>query len=89
MVLHLEAGYCESGADCFDVNEAARACYQSKHYTSDDRDFSFECPACSSRFRFMSALLQHAESDTCDEHLGRNRALGKFLHYLPRHIRNL
>lgn len=89
MVLHLEAGSCESGVNEDFVDEVAFACYQSDRYTSNDPDFDFRCPTCDTLFLFMSGLLQHTESDTCDEHLGRNTALGKFLHYLRLRLRGL
>ncbi|CZR49948.1 uncharacterized protein FPRO_16152 [Fusarium proliferatum ET1] len=90
MVLHPEAGYCQSGADEDYVTECALECYQSGQYTSDDPAFDFQCPACGTPFSLMSALLQHAESVvTCDEHLERNMSLGKFLHYLRMCMRKL
>lgn len=69
MVLHLEAGGCTSGADCDDVTTVAFDCYRSSEYTTDndDDDYDFQCPTCGARFAFMSSLLQHAESDRCDE----------------------
>ena len=89
MVLHLEAASCESGADEDFVAEVAFACYQSDRYVSKNPDFDFQCPTCDTLFSFMSGLLQHAESDACEEHLGRNTALGKFLHYLRLRLREL
>jgi hypothetical protein len=82
MVLHLERSTCASGSDEDYVTEVAFDCYQSGHYTSDDPDSRFQCPTCETPFRLISGLLQHAESDICDEHLGSNRALAAFLHYL-------
>ena len=83
MVLHLEAGSCESGADCEWIVEVALECYQSQWYTREDNpDFDFECPTCDTPFRYMSALLQHSESGACDGNSARNTPLGKFLHYL-------
>lgn len=83
MVLHLEAGTCASGVTVDDVTDIAFDCYQSKRYTSDHPNFNFKCPTCGTAFSFMSALLQHAESDYCDENLADEmRPLGKFLHYL-------
>jgi hypothetical protein len=87
VVLHLEVGSCESGADEDFVTEVAFECYQSSHYTSDNPSFRFQCPTCDTPFSSIGALLQHAESDTCDEHLGKNKALGKFLHYLDKRMR--
>jgi hypothetical protein len=83
MVLHLEAGTCESGADYDRVNDIAMACYQAKKYTCyDDPRFNFQCPTCCTPFRFMSALLQHVESENCSEVLSQPRPLAKFLHLL-------
>ncbi len=87
MVLHLEAGTCESGADRDRVDNIALRCYQSKKYSCEDSSgYYFECPTCSKPFTFMSALLQHVESDSCDERLGWPHPLGKFLHFLRSQI---
>ena len=87
MVLHLEAGTCDSGVDSDRVNEIACECYQSKKYTrNDDSGYDFECPTCSKPFTLMSGLLQHVESDNCDEELDRWQPLGKFLHFLRSQI---
>lgn len=83
MVLHLEAGTCESGADSGDIYVIAFDCHEADAYTCpDDPDFDFECPTCETAFSFMSALLQHVESDNCDETLGHGSPLAKFLRYL-------
>jgi hypothetical protein len=86
MVLHLEAGSCVSDIVADDVDDIARDCYQSRHYTSDDPVYDFCCPGCECPFSYMSGVLQHAESDACDVNLGKNTALGKFLHYLRQRI---
>jgi hypothetical protein len=39
MVLHLEAGTCESGADYDLVDAVVFDCYQSRKYTCNDSDF--------------------------------------------------
>ena len=83
MVLHLEAGTCESGADSTTIYEIAFDCHQADAYTCpDDLDFDFECPTCETAFTYMSALLQHVESDNCDETLAYKSPLAKFLRYL-------
>ena len=87
MVLHLEAGTCESGADRDRVDDIAFECYQSKKYTcKDNPDSYFECPTCSKPFIWMSGLLQHVESDNCDEELEWPQPLGKFLRFLRSQI---
>lgn len=83
MVLHLEAGTCESGADCDRVDDVAFDCYQSGKYTCDeDSEYDFQCPTCSTPFTYMSGLLQHAESTACNEQLKAGKSLDKFLHFL-------
>lgn len=63
MVLHLEARGCVSGADSRLVDNAAFNCLEGEYLGSDDPNSPFMCPRCTSTFRFMSGLLQHAESD--------------------------
>lgn len=83
MVLHLEAETCESGADNEYVTDIAFDCHQAGMYTCDDYpDFDFKCPTCDTPFIFMSAVLQHVESDCCDETLAHGRPLTKFLRFL-------
>lgn len=84
MVLHLQAGTCESGADEDFVYDVALGCRQSHRYTSSYSDYDFECPGCSTCVTSMGALLQHAESDACDEGLAHFTVLGQFLSYLRR-----
>lgn len=70
MVLHLEAGICESAVDSDRVREIALDCHDCILYThDDDPEFDFECPMCSIPFKYMSALLQHDECSpaTCRE----------------------
>lgn len=44
---------------------------------------AFKCPSCDERFRVLSALVQHVESDRCDEGLEEGTgSIGKMLHYL-------
>ncbi|KAI1419236.1 hypothetical protein F5Y12DRAFT_283356 [Xylaria sp. FL1777] len=56
MVLHLEAGSCSSGIDADAVDNIAFACYQSRHYTFDDRNFDFKCPGYELSFSFKWRL---------------------------------
>ncbi|KAH7308488.1 hypothetical protein B0I35DRAFT_442053 [Stachybotrys elegans] len=82
MVLHLEAGGCGSGVDEEDISDLAFECYQaSKYTTGDGSDYDFECPTCETPFAFISGLLQHVESDACEEELV-NGPLGRFLRFL-------
>ncbi|KAH6632475.1 hypothetical protein F5144DRAFT_252547 [Chaetomium tenue] len=87
MVLHLEAGTCDSGADSDRVTEIAFDCYQSGKYTCDDNpDFNFKCPTCDTPFAWISGLLQHVEGDSCTEELAKGRSLWKFLNFLQLQI---
>ncbi|KAL2810864.1 hypothetical protein BDW59DRAFT_66056 [Aspergillus cavernicola] len=81
MMLHLEAGTCHSGVDLDELNQLAFNCHQAQSYKSNNPDFDFECPSCQTPFLFMSGLLQHAESDCCEEELGSGDPLGIFLEF--------
>ena len=86
MVLHLEySGQCDSGSNLALVKRTARQCYAYKKYrnNSDNSDyFPFACPCCGEVFRYMSGLLQHAESERCEVEMGPGTPLGRFLRYL-------
>ncbi|KAM0513749.1 hypothetical protein ACHAPE_007575 [Trichoderma viride] len=85
MVLHLEQGTCSSGVNLIDVNDYARDCYTSDQYLDCDGDY--ECPTCHKYFKYMSGLLQHAESDNCNETLKRrNSPLAIFLRFLKARV---
>ena len=79
MMLHLEAGTCDSGVDMDEINQIAFDCRQSQSYKSNNLDFVFECPTCQTPFLFLSGLLQHAESGYCEEWLESGDPLGIFL----------
>ncbi|KAK4084861.1 transcriptional regulator family: C2H2 zinc finger [Purpureocillium lilacinum] len=64
MVLHLETGTCAGGASQGSVTRAALDAACSAEYTGENANF--ECPDCEKGFHLASALLQHAESDSCD-----------------------
>lgn len=78
-------GSSDSGTDRDRVNKIALECYQSGWYTSDeDAELDFACPTCDTLFPYISALLQHVESDVCEEDL--EGSLGKFIRYLRKQI---
>lgn len=79
MLLHLEAGTCNSGVGLDKINQLAIECYQAQRYKSSNANFRFKCPTCQTPFAFMSGILQHAESDCCKEDLGSESPLGRFL----------
>ncbi|KAL7785493.1 hypothetical protein V8C37DRAFT_419977 [Trichoderma ceciliae] len=85
MVLHLEVGNCPSAVGREDVDRIARLCHQAIRYIDGDGDYV--CPTCSKYFRFMSGLLQHAESDSCGESLRKKmRPLSVFLRFLETRV---
>lgn len=90
MMLHLEIGTCPSGVDWSDIDEYARECRQSRAYLGDDDDdddYMYKCPTCEKPFRFMSAVLQHAESEPCSEDLSRwSGPLAIFLRFLEARV---
>ena len=55
-----------------------------KHiYSPVHHPLVYKCPGCSSNFSVLSALVQHVESDSCDEGIDDGTgAIGKPLHYL-------
>ena len=55
-----------------------------RHTQSPVHDpLTFRCPGCDERFRALSGLLQHAESNRCNEGIySGTGSIGKLLHYL-------
>ena len=78
MVLHLETGTCESGVDCEFVAETARMSTNMAEYHSENEYYPLQCASCDEQFRFLSGLLQHVESDRCEEILGCSGGLDGF-----------
>ena len=64
MVLHLEAGTCQSGSDSDRVDRVgAESAFSQRN---SDNSYYFACPRCQREFRFMSGLLQHGFDSGCD-----------------------
>ena len=82
MVLHLEEGTCESQVEHEWVTETALECYASRFYTSNDPDYDFMCPDCETPFRYISGVLQHIESNSCEEDITEGKPLWRFLRFL-------
>ncbi|KAF2834540.1 hypothetical protein M501DRAFT_943909, partial [Patellaria atrata CBS 101060] len=75
MILHLEAGYCESGCTISDLNEVIADLSGGRYVMKDlisihpDPHLPFECPKCDREFRSYSGLMQHAEQTSCSRSL--------------------
>jgi hypothetical protein len=82
LMLHLGTGTCISGTDCEAVDSLAQACMRWDEYTFQDDDRIYCCPTCRFKFEYMSALLQHVESDACSESLDGAQPLAQFLRFL-------
>ncbi|VTT62652.1 unnamed protein product [Fusarium fujikuroi] len=67
MLLHLETGTCASGADSYFVSNVGRQCYRAFYYVSYTSGYPFQCPTCETPFSLLSGLVQHVESDHCDD----------------------
>ena len=98
MFIHLENG-CSTSIEF--LNRMARICYQWRKYVvpehadylSDGGEayvpFAFRCPGCGVTFRYISALLQHVESDACDEGIYEGSgSIGKMIHFIYVQVRN-
>lgn len=86
MVLHLESGYCRCQIDCDEIKQLAYNCYQASRYTTGFEDKPFRCEDCNGQFSLISALLQHVETDYCEEEATYDRPLGDFLDFLKFNI---
>ena len=42
----------------------------------------FKCPCCEKRFSILSGLVQHVESDRCEETISPKSSVSKMLHYV-------
>ena len=68
MMIHLEAGTCNSGVGHDEIDDWAFD--GSRAYTNNWTDYyRYQCPTCAEDFRFVSGLLQHIESLACQQEL--------------------
>ncbi|KAL7911876.1 hypothetical protein GGI35DRAFT_301160 [Trichoderma velutinum] len=89
MVLHLEVGCCPSGVDDEDIDNLAGECRQWPRFLNTESGLRYRCPTCGEKFKFMSGLLQHAESERCNEDLDETYGpLAIFLRFLRSRLRN-
>lgn len=82
MFLHIETGGCAVEVDCDDIIDLAFECKHSFAYECSTDDFNFECPTCATPFQTVSGLLQHVESDACEEHAEDGSTLLKLIRFL-------
>ncbi|KAJ9393954.1 hypothetical protein DTO282F9_9117 [Paecilomyces variotii] len=80
MLIHLESGSCISGTTEGEIDDLARACYQSRKYRRDleNGGWLYMCPGCERDFSKLSSLFQHAESiQSCSSYTTGNGCLAK------------
>ena len=96
MFIHLERG-CNTTIG--KLNQSARWCYQWKHYvrpehaqhllTGRSRSWpdAFQCPGCKRTFTYLSSLVQHAESESCEEGLAdATGPIGKMIRFVTSRV---
>ena len=81
---HWQNAYCRA-LECGGCGEefGTGAAWQ-QHENSPVHDrLAYKCPGCDTQFKVLSGLVQHVESDACNEgiHDGTG-SIGKILHYL-------
>jgi hypothetical protein len=68
MMIHLESGACASDVDRADVDQWIFEGDYCDGYLNDwDDHLKYTCPQCNRDFKLLSGLLQHVESNACDE----------------------
>lgn len=82
LMLHLETKNCGTSSHGESIKEICLVLAFAYSYIRGKHQHDFECPNCGTSFRAMSALLQHAESQTCDKDLAFDRPFGKLLKFL-------
>ncbi|KAH7399473.1 hypothetical protein BKA66DRAFT_165403 [Pyrenochaeta sp. MPI-SDFR-AT-0127] len=83
MIIHLEAGTCNSGIDALDLNKSAAICYQwrkwiAKDCRSDLKRYMrfksgvlpFRCPVCKASLPKLSSLFNHIATSSCAQRPG-------------------
>lgn len=70
MVQHIEHATCESGLNSDRIRNLALDLDYRGDFTDDrDRHYPFRCYRCGYSFRFVSSLLQHVESNSCEQEI--------------------
>jgi hypothetical protein len=65
MLIHLESGACLSEVTLDDIDSWALQYRQFNYYINSQAENRYSCPGCESKFRYLSGLLQHLESNAC------------------------
>lgn len=68
MLIHLESGACSSRVDKEQIDWWMRNAYSCRKYVRyGGLPLSYVCPGCDRDFNRLSGLLQHIESNSCQE----------------------
>lgn len=80
MLIHLESGACSSEVTLDDIDSWALQYRQFNYHINSQAQNRYSCPGCENKFRYLSGLLQHLESNACGRTI-RNalRGLPSFL----------
>jgi hypothetical protein len=84
MLIHLESGACSSLVDLDDINDWALQYRRFSYYIDSQAGNPYSCPGCETKFRYLSALLQHLESNACGRTI--NNALHGLQSFLARKV---
>jgi len=85
MFIHLEAGTCNCGHSNSSIIRNVVKCRGP--WKNDDTGYPFRCPTCNTVFARVSGLLQHIESNSCDEgYNGGRLAVWGLLRQLRRNL---
>ena len=86
MLIHLESGVCESGANRDQLDSLAYSCYESEYYSNGWCFYhKYKCPDCQKTFRYLSGLFQHVESNACDQQL-LGTSIGELKDFISRNV---
>jgi len=84
MLIHLESGACPSEVTLDDIDSWAAQYRQFNHYIDSQAENRYSCPGCENKFRYLSGLLQHLESNACRRTI--KNALRGLLSFLDRKV---
>ena len=84
MLIHLESGACSSEVTLDDINDWALQYRRFSSYIDPQAEYPYSCPGCENKFRYLSGLLQHLESNACGRTV--NNALRGLQSFLARKV---